>query len=180
MDKLIDNIEYFTNYDIVLLSETWLKPNHPYNMNIQGYTSVCLPRSCTNRNAKRGSGGLMCYIKNEIKEGIEFLNSACYNFSEDRLWIKLSAIYFGFVKDLYVCLVYVTPETSTHQFSRNSVWNILEEEIATFSSIGHVLLTGDFNARTGSLPDYVNHDSALHIPLPPDYMVDTPLSRRIA
>ena len=85
---------------------------------------------------------------------------------------------FSFDKDLYVCLVYVTPETSTHQSSRNSVWNMLEEEIATFSTIGHVLLTGDFNARTGSLSDYVNHDSALHIPLPPDYVVDTPLPRK--
>lgn len=39
-------------------------------------------------------------------------------------------------------------------------------------------MTGDFNARTGSLPDYVNHDSDLHIPLPPDYMVDTPIPRK--
>ena len=96
-------------YDIILLSKTWLKPNHPYNMNLQGYTSVCLSQSCTNKKAKRGSGGLMCYIRNEIKEGIEFLNSLCSNNSEDRMWIKLSANYFGFDKDMYMCLVYITP-----------------------------------------------------------------------
>ena len=78
---------------------------------------------------------------------------------------------------MYMCLVYITPETSTHQSSRNSVWNILEEEIAIFSTTGHILLTGDFSVRTGSLPNYVNHDSTPHIPLPPDYMVDTPLPR---
>lgn len=65
----------------------------------------------------------MCYIRNEIKEGIEYVNSACNNLSEDRLWIKLSANYFGFDKDLYMCLIYITPETSTHQSSRNSLWN---------------------------------------------------------
>jgi len=46
--------------------------------------------------------------------------------------------------------------------SRNSLWNILKEEIANFSTTGHILLTGDFNACTGSLPDYVNHDSISH------------------
>ena len=69
--------------------------------------------------------------------------------------------YFGFDKDLHTCLVYVTPETSTHQSSRNSVWKILEEEIAIFSTTGHILLTGDFNAHTGLLPDCVNRDFAL-------------------
>ena len=43
---------------------------------------------------------------------------------------------------------------------------------------GHILLTGDFNARIGLLPDYVSHDSDLHVPLPPDYSVDIPISRK--
>ena len=34
------------------------------------------------------------------------------------------------------------------------------------------MLTGDFNARTGSLPDFIAPDSCDHIPLPPDYIVD--------
>ena len=71
----------------------------------------------------------------------------------------MDANYFSFEKDLYLCLVYISPETSTHQSSRNNIWNLLEEEISNFSIRGHILLTGDFNARTGLLPDYVNHDS---------------------
>ena len=39
------------------------------------------------------------------------------------------------------------------------------------------MLIGDFNARTGSLPDYVSFDSNDHIPFPPDYIVDTELPR---
>ena len=34
----------------------------------------------------------MCYIRNEFMDRIKFLNSTCNNLSEDRLWIKLSAI----------------------------------------------------------------------------------------
>ena len=55
---------------------------------------------------------------------------------------------------------------------------MLEEEIANFSKVGHILLTGDFNARTDLLPDYVTHDSDLYILLPPDYLVDTFIPRK--
>ena len=60
------------------------------------------------------------FYKNGIKEGIEILNPKCKFFPEDRLWIKLCANYFSFEKDLYLCLVYISPETSTHQSSRNN------------------------------------------------------------
>ena len=69
--------------------------------------------------------------------------------------------------------MYISPKTSTQQSSRNSVWNTLEEEIANFSTSGHIVLTGDFNTHTCSLPDHVTHN-----PLPPKYMVDTPIPRK--
>ena len=78
---------------------------------------------------------------------------------------------FGFDEDLYLCLIYITSETSTHQSSMKQCMEYMKEEIANFSTNGHILLTQDFNACTGSLPDYVTHYSDLHIPLPPDYMV---------
>lgn len=115
----------------------------------------------------------MCYIRNGIQEGIEILS--CSNNCKDRVWIKFWAKYFGFV--LMSSLHDVSPETPTHQSSRDSMWSLLEEEIAYFSTIGHIILTGDFNARTGILPGYVSHDSNLHIPLPPDYSVNTPIPR---
>ena len=100
----------------------------------------------------------------ELKKEFEILNPKCSHFSEDRLRIKLCANYFSFEKDLYLCLVYISLETSTHQSSRNNIWNLLEEEISKFSITGHILLTGDFNARTGLLPDYVSLDSSYMSP----------------
>ena len=36
---------------------------------------------------------------------------------------------------------------------------------------------GDFNARIGLLPDFIDNDSSNHIPVPPGYSVDTHLNR---
>ena len=84
------------------------------------------------------------------------------------MWLKLDADFFGFDKDVFLCLAYISPESSCHPTSRDNLWNLLEEEIASFSNCGQIILTGDLNARTSSLPDYATHDSDLHLSLPPD------------
>ena len=117
----------------------------------------------------------MCYFRKEIKEGIESIPGL--EQSQDRLWIKLSANFFGLDKDIYLCLSYISPETSCHSASRDSLWNTLEKEIAKFSPDGHIILTGDFNARTGVMLDYIAEDSDQHIPLPPEYELDIPVPR---
>ena len=82
-------------------------------------------------------------------------------------------------KQMFICVSYnyVTPQGSTHISSRDSIWNLLEKEIAKFSQKALVILTGDFNARTGSMPDYILHDSRECAHLPPDYIPDYPLAR---
>ena len=95
----------------------------------------------------------------------------CNKSSDDRPWVKLCANFFGFDRDLFRCLAYVSPETSSHPASTDNVWNLLEEEIAYFSTIGNILLTGDLNARTGLLPNFVNYDTDLYVPPPPGYIL---------
>ena len=109
---MIDQVDNFRKYDIFLLCETWLKPQHPYDMNIHGFKCINVCRPQSNKRAKRDSGGLMCYIRKEIEEGIEHV--ICAKNSEDRLWLKLQANFFGFEKDVFLCLAYVSPETSCH------------------------------------------------------------------
>jgi len=48
---------------------------------------------------------------------------------------------------------------------------LLEEEIA-FYSRGHILLAGDFNARTAREPNYIEQDTNSYVPLPQNYVVD--------
>ena len=168
-------IEVINQYDINLLCETWLKHTEQFNLEVKGYESIVICRSITNKRSKRNSGGLVCYIKKDIMEGIE--RAECDQKSNDRLWLKLSSTFFGLENDTFVCLCYISPETSTHQSSRNNIWNLLKEEIATFSSKGCIILTGDMNARTGIRPDFVPSDSNEHVPLPPNYVADVDIPR---
>ena len=162
MDKLINNVEYFNSYDI-LSSETWFKPNHPYNMNLRGYTSLCLSWSCTNKKAKRGSGDLMCYIRNEIKEGIEYLNSSCNNLSAGWLWIKLRASYFGFDRLVYVPRVCYPRNFNTPVLQKQCMEYFGRRDCNLLDYWTH-LVDWTFQCLH-RLTAYVNHDSALYITL---------------
>jgi len=72
--------------------------------------------------------------------------------------------------------LYISPPGSTHTTSRDNLWNLLEEEIA-FYSRGHILLAGDFNARTARESDFIEHDTNSYVPLLQDYVVDIPSMR---
>lgn len=53
----------------------------------------------------------------------------CDKSSDDRLWIKLEAEFFGLDKDLFLCLAYMSPESFCHPALRDNLWDLLEEEI---------------------------------------------------
>ena len=78
---------------------------------------------------------------------------------------------------MYLCFVYLSPTESTHLTSRDNLWNLLEEEIAYYQDKGHILLLGDFNARTASNFDYIELDSNNYVPLPDNYILDNLLPR---
>ena len=143
--------------------------------NLNSYSKINICRLKTNKRAKRGSGGLLIFMKEEIAQGIEVIGSRLK--SDDRIWLKLCARFFDTKTDVYLCCLYVSPQGSTHISSRDSIWGLLEEEITKFSQKGPVILIGDFNARTGSMPDYILHDSLECTQLPPDYIPDCPLAR---
>ena len=137
---------------------------------IPGYKSIVKCRSKSHSKAKRGSGGLICYIKNEFVKGIQYREGKFK--LEDRLWLEFNSEFFGLDKYLFLCFIYITPESSCHVSSRDNIWGYLQEEIVTFSINGNIMITGDFNARTGTLLDYINDDSTSYIPLPSDYSFD--------
>ena len=79
--------------------------------------------------------------------------------------------------DLYICLCYIIPDGSTTLSYMDKAWQTLQQDIAKYSQLGKIILTGDLNARTGSLPDYIENDSCDYLPLPEDYEVDEVLPR---
>ena len=53
-------------------------------------------------------------------------------------------------------VVCISPNNSTHTKGLTQpVWDIIEEELLQFVDNEQIILIGDFNARTGSLPDYI-------------------------
>ena len=77
-------------------------------------------------------------------------------------------------RDTYIGSVYIPPENSS--FGRDhtrDVWDSLERDIKCFSVRGNVIVYGDFNAQTGTLPDYIIMDNVNNqYPLPLNYSQD--------
>ena len=57
-----------TNYDIVCLTETWTCDTS--DIDIVGYSHFALHRPKRKAGAKRNSGGIIVYIKDELSTGI--------------------------------------------------------------------------------------------------------------
>ena len=134
--------------DLVILSETWLKPNSQFNFDIAGFKSLNFPRPYKHKKAKRGSGGLLLYINSTHINGISTVKSAI-----DRIWLKLNKCILNHNKDIYLCANYVPPQGSSSSNQYPLHWIDLQSEISSYSNLGDICLFGDLNARIGSLED---------------------------
>ena len=64
---------------------------------------------------------------------------------------------------------------STHHFLLTKMLtflDLLDNDIAFYRNEGSVLILGDFNARTGSEPDFIINDDDNYLPLNDDYIID--------
>lgn len=57
------------------------------------------------------------------------------------------------MRKIFTCGVYIPPEKSA--YFEKEIFDILENDIALFSSKGYTMILGDFNARTNKLEDYI-------------------------
>ena len=143
------------NADIIMVTETWVAAS-AQAQDLSGY--VCFSAARPSRgHAGRHSGGLACYVRQPLA-GFVSVHKAAPDAS--LLWLRLDKG-LGLHCDLYLCVVYAAPHTSTHHDSAHAVdvYEQLQQEIADVQELGDVLLAGDFNARTGQGADFV--DAAL-------------------
>ena len=167
--KLTDEsfLSYILESDITGLSET-----HTEEVpQIPGCYSICKPRKKSKNDIK--SGGLAIVVKNSIKKGVQIVNTS----SADLLWVKLDKGFFRISVDIFVCVAYFSPDNSS--FSKKldyCPFDKLEVDIERFRHLGEVIIGGDLNARTATLPDFiVDSDNAYkydHVPLPGFYDSD--------
>ena len=75
MDKFIELADDIKQYVIICLSETWLSETNVYNMKTTGYVTHMIYRPKTHHKAHRAYGSMACYIREDLYEGVEVVNS---------------------------------------------------------------------------------------------------------
>ena len=104
----------------------------------------------------RRSGGISVYVKQNTSKHFTNIPSE----SDYVLWFSINKSLTNKEEDLIFGIVYIPPENS--RFLINDELMTLEMEITeTCSKYKYVILTGDFNARTSNLPDYMSPDTFL-------------------
>lgn len=84
------------------------------------------PRSV---NAPHAFVGLAVGVRLELLKGVKFLKPTHSEF----MWLKLNKHFFGLQNDIYICIIYVSPSTSSYSSRRDDIFTLVEKDIAQFS-----------------------------------------------
>ena len=167
----------FENNDILLLTETWL--SDVYNYEVNGFFTFILNRTCKQKGAKRNSGGIIVYVRDTLKQYVEFLKHE----DDSIIWFRIKSNRIGCDDDLLLCLCYNIPSGSGREFLVNrNVFDLIADDMyfyqSQYNNACTFLIAGDFNARVGERADYVENESLLNFELlPDDYVEDNGLPR---
>ena len=128
-----------------MLSETWTERDDTFEMENFSYFNFSRPHR--HANARKTSGGLGVFIRNVFKNAVEIYH--CYR--DVLVWVRFKKDMFNTTHDLYIGSVYIPPEDSTRL--EEDPFIILQSEISSLPNNCHFLICGDFNSRTGTVPD---------------------------
>ena len=92
MDKSVNVFHYFLSFDLIFVCESWLKPDRSFIYSLPGFVYFNFCRRGISRRARRGAGGLVVYVREELSRGIEFVHSKKM---EDRPWLPLQTNMFN-------------------------------------------------------------------------------------
>ena len=133
--------------DIFGTSETWLGENNKTDVSIDNFTFYPL-----NRKKIKGAsrGGIGIFIKNSLKDYVKIrYDISCENF----IWCKLKKKDFGYRDDVYIGFVYFPPEYSSREKKLDLDHFKHLEDVTRKIDSEHIIIMGDFNARTKNLDD---------------------------
>lgn len=155
----VEFIRYISNYDIVLLGETWLNKNDNINCDIQGFECEHLyARKSLGVRKGRYSGGISLYYKSYLKQYIKVVEQSPYGL----FCFKVSSEILATDMDLFVCYCYLRDKNSrVLRHEDVDLFEILENDISKYKNEGRIFVTGDLNSRTGihsSFSDVLEYD----------------------
>lgn len=144
-------LQYCDDLDIIGICETYLRNNESLDGCLPGYKWLGHNRKTYHVNARSGSGGVGIFIRlgvfDEYK--VEVLDVSY----EGLMWIRLSAKRFYCV--LLFCVCYLPPIDSSRYVDACDFMDTLLGQIYRYQNDGIVCLMGDFNARCGTMDDYI-------------------------
>lgn len=144
--------EFLTNIkdaDVIVLTETWCRSD-ALTYCPSGYYEVIVPSvKLSTVHRGRDSGGVLLWYKEDLAKHISVITLGKFH-----CWLKLNNQIGISTTDTYLCAIYIPPAESPYH--DEEYLNNIHTEISRFQAQGNVLLCGDFNARTGSEPDYID------------------------
>lgn len=162
-----DFLKEVNDFDIITLSETHVVKGKSFQ--VDGFCDPFEGIRCKHPKARKGSGGVAILVKHNIRKGVALHQSK----SPDLIWLQLKKQFFRCPDDIFIGVVYVSPVNSSYTLKHDSsVWDTLSLDIDKFQNMGKVILVGDFNTRTGSIPDYIQNDDDNFTPVPDSYIPD--------
>ena len=83
--------------------------------------------------------------------------------------MKLKKGFFNFSKDVVISFTYCSPQNSSY-LARTQLdpFEDFEQKLSCIDSDSDILVMGDLNARTGTVPDYIEFENNDNIPIPED------------
>ena len=172
------NSDLFVNFvskmHIISFVETWCDSGKPH-YDIPGFVCICNSNRIKHKKARRNSGGVNLYVRNSLSKGVTKLSSN----HKDIIWTKLDKNFFNLKKDTYIGTVYFSPENSLNNVEDlNERFSKLLANIEHYSQLGDILIQGDFNAYTNTVPDFVMSDDT-DLPKSNDkqYIIDNQMYR---
>ena len=152
-------INLINSYDIFCMTETHC--NSTDCPILPGY-KVYLNNRPKQKNAWRASGGIACFVKESISKGVKFIETMKHS---EICWLKLTKGFFHLLNDMYICIVYMSPHNSSFTSRREDLFEVIENNISTLDTMNQILILGDFNARTGTEPDFTMYSNIdKHLP----------------
>lgn len=132
---------------------TETKLDHTDDISVSGYNFLCQPRK---QKFIRKSGGIGMLYKTQLEGKVKIIDTD----SDCILWLKFDKMLFGIKEEFILGFLYIPP-TQT-RFLNDDEYSNLEMEITSMCSrSSYICLTGDMNARTSELCDFITADKTI-------------------
>ena len=110
-DKVVDShfLDIIESMHILSFVETWSSSEASQLLHVPNFELIASSSRTKHKRARRYSGGICLYAKCPLVKGIKALKSD----HSDILWLKMDHSFFNFTRDLYIAIVYISPEYTT-------------------------------------------------------------------